>query len=140
MGPGRNPLGRPTRSIFMTNLFWATFVRFSDCGFHFQLNQSNPVNLIHMGNLSFTYNLVAFSFWISRADKLYTHDLGFVEPLIIQPLFHCGWCVVALMRYLGIVWGCGYPRERVGGALSPKCFRGAPGLVTRAIAWGDPAD
>ena len=55
---------------------------------------------------------------------------------------HCGWCVVLLMRYLGILWGLGYPSEQVGAVLPPKFSEGgAPGLVlpvTRAIGWGDP--
>ena len=29
-------------------------------------------------------------------------------------IFDCGWCVVLLMRYLGIVWGPGYPHQQVG--------------------------
>ena len=33
-------------------------------------------------------------------------------------LWLVGWCVVLLMRYLGIVWGPGYPREGcIGGSL-----------------------
>jgi hypothetical protein len=50
-----------------------------------------------------------------------------------------GWCVVLLMRYLGIVWGTGYPREQVGAVPPLRFFRGATGLVlpvTRAIAFG----
>ena len=43
-----------------------------------------------------------------------------------------GWCVVLLMRYLGIVWGQGYPREQVVAVppplSSPQNFRGVPGL------------
>ena len=38
-----------------------------------------------------------------------------------------GWCVVLLMRYLGIVWGPGYPREQVGALRPPKCFKGVVG-------------
>ena len=44
-------------------------------------------------------------------------------------LWLVGWCVVLLMRYLGIVWGPGYPRESESQA--PEA---------RAIAWGSPAN
>ena len=37
------------------------------------------------------------------------------------------WCVVLLMRYLGIVWGQGYPREQVGAVLAPSVSEGRPG-------------
>ena len=44
-------------------------------------------------------------------------------------LWLVGWCVVLLMRYLGIVWGPGYPRESE--SQTPEA---------RAIAWGSPAN
>jgi hypothetical protein len=36
--------------------------------------------------------------------------------------FDCGWFVVLLMRYLGIGWGLGYPREQVGAVLPSLVF------------------
>jgi hypothetical protein len=44
------------------------------------------------------------------------------------------------MRYLGMVWGPGYPREQVGAVLPPIVSEGLVLPVTRAIAWGDPAN
>ena len=38
-----------------------------------------------------------------------------------------GWCVVLLMRYLGIVWHPGYPREQVGALRPPIVSKGRPG-------------
>ena len=51
---------------------------------------------------------------------------GGVVRCFIDAIF--GWCVVLLMRYLGIVWGPGYPRESE--SQTPEA---------RAIAWGSPA-
>ena len=42
-------------------------------------------------------------------------------------LWLVGWCVVLLMRYLGIVWGPGYPREQVGALRPPIVSKGRPG-------------
>ena len=39
----------------------------------------------------------------------------------------CGWYDVLLMRYSGIVWGPGYPREQVGAVLPPNFSEGRPG-------------
>ena len=42
-------------------------------------------------------------------------------------VFDCGWCVVLLMRYLGVVWGPGYPRKHVGAVLPPNFSEGRLG-------------
>ena len=48
---------------------------------------------------------------------------GFTEENAVV----AGWCVVLLKRYLGIVWGPGYPREQVGALRPPIVPKGRPG-------------
>ena len=51
----------------------------------------------------------------------YKHFLTSVSAISgVSPM---GWCVVLLIRYLGIVWGPGYPREQVGKPSPPPNFQ-----------------
>ena len=42
-------------------------------------------------------------------------------------LINSGWCVMLLMRHLGIDWGLGYPREQVWAVPPPDFSEGLPG-------------
>ena len=50
-----------------------------------------------------------------------------VVRCVIDAIFGHRWCVVLLKRYLGIVWGPGYPREQVGALRPPIVSKGRPG-------------
>jgi hypothetical protein len=51
----------------------------------------------------------------------------YLESYTREARFLTRWSVVLLMRYLGIVWGPGYPREQVGALRPPIVSKGRPG-------------
>ena len=94
---------------------------------------------LDLGNLSPIYErkinkLDVFTF--SRLENWV--NVSRLSPPATDPLMYffrcieCGWCIVLLMRYLGIVWGPGYPREHVGAVLPPNFSKGRPGWSSLA--------
>ena len=71
----------------------------------------------------YIYHGTFYLSWSCASGLLGSGEGGEGGVLLEAQLFDCGWCVVLLMRYLGIVWGPGYPREQVGAVL-PPIFQG----------------